>query len=520
MDRLKKAGIRAESRAKLLLTAAEAYPALEVAFLEARKSIHASFRIFDLDTKLRSRKARMIGRTWFDLVVHVLKRGVELRVDLCDFDPCGAPELHRKTWSSVRMFAAARELAGPRARLVVRPLLHPAQAGIVPRIGFWPLIWRKLGRHADWLNAMPEAERRAALRDMPGLAPHLRIGAEGKVSRRMGRPACLWPATHHQKLAVFDDRLLYIGGLDLNDRRYDTPEHRRKSEQTWHDVQVMMTGPVVREAKAHLESFHESCQGADMAQPPRRLLRTLSQKRGVAGFHLGPKPYRSEIESAHEMLINRAQQLIYLETQFFRSRRLARHLAKAARSNPRLGLILMLPAAPERLAFSQRISADVRYGEFLQARAIETLADAFGGRLFVGAPAAPRGPKGQGEDRTNGAPLVYIHAKVSIFDDDAALVTSANLNGRSLSWDSEAGVYLRRNDGIEEMRHRVMRHWLPKGAEEAFFDPVRAVSAWSELARANAAKPPEERQGFLMPYDLAAARRVGRRLPFLPEEML
>ncbi|MCE8441925.1 hypothetical protein, partial [Rhodovulum sulfidophilum] len=40
---------------ELLLTAAEAYPALERAFLGARHSISASFRIFDLATRLRSR---------------------------------------------------------------------------------------------------------------------------------------------------------------------------------------------------------------------------------------------------------------------------------------------------------------------------------------------------------------------------------------------------------------------------------------------------------------------------------
>ncbi|KFE35250.1 phospholipase D family protein [Thioclava atlantica] len=522
MERLKRAGIRAESRVRSLLTAAEAYPALENAFLDARQSIHASFRIFDPQTKLRSPRGREIGRTWFDLLLHVLKRGVEVRIDLCDFDPCARPEMHRQTWSSIRMLCAARELAGPKARLRSRALMHPAQSGLVPRIGFWPLVWRKLGSHAQWLNDMTEAQRRAALRDMPGLAEYLELRGDGAVGRKFGRLPRLFPATHHQKLAVFDGKQLYIGGLDLDERRYDTPRHERDSSETWHDLQLMITGPIVREAKAHLENFHECCAGTAEAEPPRRLLRTLSRARPVAGFHIGPRAYRSEIESAHEMLIARARQMIYLETQYFRSRSLARHLARAAQANPRLGLILMLPSSPEELAFADKITPEVRYGEFLQARAIETLMEGFGSRLFVGCPAQPRSlrPAEDGDGRTRGAPLVYVHAKVSIFDDEAALVSSANLNGRSLRWDSEAGVYLRRTDGIEALRHRVMRHWLPDEAEEAFFDPTRAVSAWAELARANASQPPEERRGFIMPYPLEASKKVGRRLPFIPEEMV
>ncbi|OOY03666.1 phospholipase D-like domain-containing protein [Thioclava sp. F28-4] len=523
MERLKQAGVHAESRVRLLLTAAEAYPVLEDAFLDSRHSIHASFRVFDLNTKLKSDRGRAIGATWFDLIIHLLKRGVAMQIDLTDFDPCAKPELHRMTWSSIRMFCAARELAGPNANLRLRALMHPAQSGILPRTIFWPYVYYKLGNHASWLNGMDEAKRLTAMRDMPGLREYLKAGSDKKIHRKFrGAPPKLFPATHHQKLAVFDDKKLYIGGLDLDNRRFDTPVHERDGEMTWHDVQLMMTGPVVAEAKAHLETFHESCAGDKLAKPPRRLLRTISQRRKFATFRIGPKLYRTEIENAHEMLIARAQKLIYLESQFFRSRNLANHLARAARENPNLNLILMLPAAPETLMLADRPTSDVRYGEYLQVRALDIIKEAFGSRLFIGCPAEPRiaDPDDDGAMRTGGAPLIYVHAKVSIFDEDAALITSANLNGRSLHWDSEAGVYLRRNDGIPAMRRRLMRYWLPPAPEEAFFDPTRAVSAWTELARENGTKAPEDREGFVIPYDIEAARKIARKLPFIPEEMV
>ena len=80
---------------------------MERAFLGAKKEAWASFRGFDLSTRLRSKEARAFGTTWFDLIVHVLKRGVALNFVLADFDPILAPELHCASWRSRRAFVAA-----------------------------------------------------------------------------------------------------------------------------------------------------------------------------------------------------------------------------------------------------------------------------------------------------------------------------------------------------------------------------------------------------------------------------
>lgn len=524
MERLRKAGIHAKGRTQLLLTAAEAYPALEAAFLDSRKEIHASFRIFDLDTELRSARARVIGRRWFDLIVDTLRRGVALHFTLADFDPCARPKLHRLTWQSLRQFHAAAELAGPQAKLHARAAMHPAETGILPRLAFWPLALHRLRKQAAEMNGWPADERAAALRDMPGLLPYVEVAPDGHISVPLTRLPRLRPATHHQKLAVFDRKKLYIGGLDLNDRRYDTPRHDRPGDETWQDVQLMMEGPVVAEAQHHLESFEDICAGRAMPLPPRRLLRTLSARRGNPVFHIGPKTITNEIESAHGMLARRSKRLIYLETQYFRSRDLARTLATIGRENPQLSLILILPAAPDEIAFDASDDMDARMGEHLQARALKILRKGFGSRLFIGGAAQPRRPKPgeaeNGRDTLAGAPLVYIHAKVSIFDDDAAIVSSANLNGRSLRWDTEAGVYLRRNDGIAELRKRIFGHWLPADASDAFFDPVRAVSAWRELALSNLRCAPEGRRGFILPYDTKEAEAFGSPAPGIPDEMV
>lgn len=518
--------LQRQSKVRLLLTAAEAYPELERMFLAAETEIWASFRIFDPRTRLRSAPARSVGRTWFDLIVHTLSRGVRIHLVLSDFDPIACADLHRGTWRSVRMLMAAAEIAGPDARLTVIPARHPAETGILPRLFFWRQIARRLRGAARELNALGRAERAAALRDMPGLAPRLIAGRDGRLRPRMRPIPRIFPATHHQKLAVFDRRRLYIGGLDLDERRYDTPDHDRPAGQTWHDVQLVMEGPVVAEAQAHLETFLDVTAGRSPPRPQRRLLRTLSRQRRFAAPFFGPEPLREEIGAATMMLARRAQGLIYLETQFFRDRKLAKVLARVGRENPNLGLILILPAAPEDIAFDGNDGLDARFGEYLQARALRTLARGFGARLFVGGAAQPRNAPppdrgGNGRDRLNGAPLVYIHAKVAIYDDRAAIVSSANLNARSLRWDTEAGVYINSSRDVQALRHRLVAHWLPQEADEALFRAdLSAVAAWRGLALANARRRPADRRGFLLPYDLRAAERFGAAVPGVPEEVV
>ncbi|TNC72451.1 phospholipase D family protein [Rubellimicrobium roseum] len=543
--------VRERTTTQILLTAAEAYPAFERAVLEARTEIWGSFRIFDLRTRLHSPEACTVGETWFDLIVHTLRRGVTIDLTITDFDPVARPSLHRGTWAALRRLLAAGEAAGAGERLRVRAALHPAVTGVLPRLVLWPQVALSLSRTARWLNARDPAQRRAALRDMPGLADLLFLDGRGRVQARPWRLPRLHPATHHQKLAVFDRRRLYIGGLDLDERRWDTPRHDRPGEETWQDLQLMVEGPVVAEAQAHLESFRSFTAGLMPPHPQRRLLRTLSRARTASWGGFWPESVRHEILDAHEMLAGRAQRLIYLETQFFRDTGLARSLARAAREKPGLSLILILPAAPEEVAFGRVWGLDTRYGEYLQARCLRILKEAFGPRLFVGAPAQPRidpapsragpeaaGPEGKdgpevysGEDepvapelalcrdRLRGAPLVYIHAKVSIFD-DAAIVSSANLNGRSLRWDTEAGFLLTEVDQVARLRERVMSHWLPVEPDPRLLDPGQAVAMWRSLALHNARLPPERRDGFLLPYDRAAAERFGRPLPGVPEAMV
>jgi phospholipase D1/2 len=363
--------------------------------------------------------------------------------------------------------------------------------------------------------------RESRLKDMPGLVRHVDRLDDGRLRAKKWPAADLLPATHHQKIAVFDRRTLCVGGLDLDERRYDDPGHHRRRDETWHDVQVMVQGgPVVDEAQTHLERFLKVTAGHCDPPPATNLLSTLSRKRRVATPFMGPKPLRRTLEEAHLARIGAADRLIYLETQFFRDPGIAQALARAARSRPDLGLILVLPAAPEDVAFDGKTSTDARYGEWLQAKAIRTVQDAFGRRAAICSPVRPEAFDSGGRDCSMGSPIIYVHAKVSIFDTKSAIISSANLNARSLRWDTEAGIELNDPTMITDFRTRVLRHWLGEEPGDEFTDPDTAVAAIRARAQRNREVAPDRRKGFLVPHDPQPAREFGRRVPGISPAMV
>ncbi|SFD03596.1 phospholipase D-like domain-containing protein [Tropicimonas isoalkanivorans] len=504
----------------LLLTASEAFPQLERLVLGAKKRVVAGFRIFDADTRLHSEEGQAIGETWADLIAHRLREGISFEFTLADFDPVHRPALHHLAQESAEKLRAAARASGAEERFKLACVRHPAQSSLWHRILFAPLEWREIAKQARRLNQLAESARDQYLDSVPGLAAMLHRKPNGKVRVRRRLPP-MYPGSHHQKLAVIDREYLYIGGIDLNERRYDDPTHDRAGGETWHDVQLCLTGEVAGSAEDHLRAFQDECTGRVPPSPRPGLLRTLSCVRPKLAPMIGPRPVVHEIFDRHLEEIGRAEQLIYLESQFLRYLPIAEALAKRAEEVPDLGLIVILPAAPEDIAFDGNQALDARFGEELQARCLARIRKSFGARACLISPAQPRGVPPDGDRATlMSAPLVYVHAKVSLFDDRCAIVSSANLNGRSMKWDTEVGVALTVPEQVTAIRKRVMEHWLPDVPDPGLLDPATAPAAWTALAHMNAKTAPAERQGFLLPFPESAPRRFGTFVPFAPPEMV
>jgi phosphatidylserine/phosphatidylglycerophosphate/cardiolipin synthase-like enzyme len=107
----------------------------------------------------------------------------------------------------------------------------------------------------DWDYAMIYALEREALPVVKlGWRTHPRLHFHLDGEHPLG-------GSHHQKIVVVDDRIAFVGGLDLCSHRWDTPEHRAadshrvdpsgKPYAPFHDVQIAVSGRAARDARAH-----------------------------------------------------------------------------------------------------------------------------------------------------------------------------------------------------------------------------------------------------------------------------
>ncbi len=540
-----------------LIEAADMYPALERLVLGAERTAYLAFRIFDLRTKARSEEAKALGlEDWAAILRHVVVRGVTVRLLLADFEPIMAHDLHGLSWST---FSAIKSIAASlppdqRERLELIVIQHEGEMG-------W--AWRQLLRIPmrfqirQVLKELHERgddiERLLAVR--PGLWRRHRL-KNGRAIHRSGPPPRVWPSTYHQKFAVVDGRVAILGGLDVNERRWDDHRHRQRADQTWHDVSCRLEGPAVADCAEHFRRLwnaelpryraiaQEWMTGAEReltldpldpiehapVLPPRagearvQVLRTKS-RRNPSIFATGPRPHIHELELAHRKLIFSARRLLYIESQFLRFRPAARWIVERCRQAPELEVVILLPIAPEEVAFDGSHHPAHRHGEWLQAKSVDLLRRRLRDRVGIFSLAKPM-PASETEKQFTsdrgvvfGSGAIHVHSKMLIADDATCLVSSANINGRSFKWDTEFGMLWQDADVIRTFRERLWRQLLalPANADLPLDD---GLARWREVATRNVNLPPAERQGFVIPYHAARARRFGRRYRFVPDDLV
>ncbi len=538
-----------------LIEAADMYPRLEELVLDATSSIWMSFRVFDLETKTRSEAAKAAGLAdWSALLRDAVKRGVEVRILLADFEPVLADYLHAGSWTSFQhVRAIIDELAeAERERLQLIVVQHEGELG-------W--VWRQAlrlplrSRIHQVVNKLLGSDRSkdGGLDTRPGLWPHLAWEGGKPKSWRPAPPPRLWPATYHQKFVVVDGIKAIIGGLDLDERRWDDRRHRQRANQTWHDISALIEGPVVADAGRHfamlwnrelpryrdtVAEWTDGCGRQLMLDPLTQaampddapaaggtatvqLARTLS-RRSNSPVAIGPRHGVRELKAAHRSLILSARRRLYIEAQFFRSSDAGEWVAQALAGNPDLEVIILVANVPEEIAFEGQVdNLAHRHGEYLQARALGDLLRQAGPArigLFTLAKQAPVAPNEHEFEETRGTAygsgLIHIHSKLLMADDRVCLLSSANINGRSFDWDTELGfLWVEEGEAIARFRQRL---WSQLFAGDVPED----LDGWRDRARFNSGAEPEARKGFVLPYQLGRARRFARPYFFIPDDLV
>lgn len=279
-------------------------------------------------------------------------------------------------------------------------------------------------------------------------------------------PGC----SHHQKIVVIDDAFAVCGGIDMTADRWDTPEHldgdprrRRPGGQPygpWHDLTMVVDGAC---AKALGELGRDRWECASGDRPPRpapgadpwppELAPMFAQAElGIARTRAAyaERPKVAEIETLFVDQIATAERLIYIETQYFTSRRIAEAIAARIAEPDPPEIVIVGPLQAD--GWLEQVAMD--HARVRLARSI--VARDHGRRFRIYTPHTAAGDP------------IYVHAKLLIADDRILRVGSANMNNRSMALDSECDLVLdarlaanaAHRPAIRALRHRLLAEHL------------------------------------------------------------
>lgn len=259
-------------------------------------------------------------------------------------------------------------------------------------------------------------------------------------------------ASHHQKFVVVDGRIAFVGGLDLCSARWDERDHRPDNPKRvnsdnspyrpFHDIQSYHAGSLAEKLAQMFKMRWKKVCGKELDLPAVSQRRRLDLRSGIPiaardvaisrtqAKTNGDQESYQEIRQLFLDAIEAAENLIYIENQYFSSAAIYKALEERmkAADRPRLEIVMVL--AKEADAFLEQVSIGI-----LQRKVIRSLKDVAaktGHSLGLYYPASV-GKDGQ-EVPT------YIHSKLLLVDDRFLSVGSANFNNRSMGLDTELNV--------------------------------------------------------------------------------
>lgn len=251
-------------------------------------------------------------------------------------------------------------------------------------------------------------------------------------------------AAQHQKVVAIDDALAFCGGIDMTQGRWDTREHREKHPnrrspwgralQPWHDATTCVDGPAAKALGDLARERWRRATGEELTPPPQRddpwptgltpLVEDVEVaiSRTIAAYD--DHPQVSEIEALYLAAIASARKTLYIESQYFASRRIAEAIIERLREPDGPEIVIVNPESQDGWLEEATMGA-------ARAKLVDHVrwADAHK-RFRVFYPV------------TASAKPIYVHAKIMIVDDELLRVGSSNLNNRSMGFDTECDLVI------------------------------------------------------------------------------
>jgi phospholipase D1/2 len=263
--------------------------------------------------------------------------------------------------------------------------------------------------------------------------------------------------SHHQKIVLVDDELVMTGGMDIARQRWDDRTHSIHNPLRndangpygpYHDVQMMMDGPIVQDFAELVRWRWRQCSGYE-AVPARPQSKTDGGSANWPAFsepffkdmscaiartipYLEDQDSVQEIRRMYQDLIEQAEDFIYIENQFLSYKQIALALNRQLRAKPKLRILLVSSYNPQGLFESEGLwAARIDFKNILQENIDPS-------RVRMACSGIP--------DQNGQIHYKRVHSKVFIVDDRYLVVASSNINNRSMTLDTECDVILQAQD--------------------------------------------------------------------------
>lgn len=279
---------------------------------------------------------------------------------------------------------------------------------------------------------------------------------------------------HHQKVAVIDDEVAYCGGMDIALARWDFREHHPVNPDRadpkgllnphhiepfapYHDLMMVTSGPAAQALgelfrdRWKLACNHEmyTIEKSDTkdiphswpdADPPDffnvdiAIARTLPPVRR--------RVRKEEVIAAYLAEIPHASKFIYIENQFLVQKDIARALNKQLREYPELRILAISCDRPKGIMERKSMWAPrLEFREIIESGGVKD-------RVALVHPISCE--NGQTDP-------VRVHSKLMIIDDKFLHLGSANINNRSMGFDTECDQILIGNDEASRKKIAAVR---------------------------------------------------------------
>lgn len=262
--------------------------------------------------------------------------------------------------------------------------------------------------------------------------------------------------SQHQKIILVDDEIVFTGGMDIARQRWDERAHRLyEPERTdaagpygpYHDVQIMMDGPVVDDFALIARWRWQRAAGYEAAPPsptncknsnahvkpgplwPSRFPPLLTDMDCAISRTIPRMDDTEEITEIRQMyldLIGTAKEFIYIENQFLTSNEIAQALNQRLHEKPGLRVLCISSYDPQGVMEREGMWA----GRIDFKKTLEQGIELARVRILCSGMTDSQGQ----------AHYKRIHSKVIVIDDTYLTVGSANINNRSMTLDTECDL--------------------------------------------------------------------------------